>query len=43
MDMEKFIEKVENVRQIIRQMENLIKEMKDLHSQILLSAKPDES
>ncbi|XP_075679208.1 syntaxin-like isoform X3 [Dermatophagoides pteronyssinus] len=42
MDMEKFIEKVENVRQIIRQMENLIKEMKDLHSQILLSAKPDE-
>ncbi|KAH9517126.1 Syntaxin-1A [Dermatophagoides farinae] len=42
MDTEKFIEKVENIRNAIEQMENLIKEMKDYHSRMLLSAKPDE-
>ncbi|OTF75926.1 hypothetical protein BLA29_014354 [Euroglyphus maynei] len=43
MDTEKFIEKVENIRQVTEQMENLIKQMKDYHSRMLLSAKPDES
>ncbi|KAF7489097.1 Syntaxin-1A [Sarcoptes scabiei] len=41
-DIEKFFDHVETTKNRIDQMEILIKQMKDLHSEVLLSAKPDE-